>query len=414
MGRSALLVLLVAAAAPARADTVDATVSTLIAGRQDPRDGRVYTVVPIYETLTLTVGDVQLRHLDDFRIVVSGWGELALGDPRDGLANGDLDVGYVEGKLFDRRLSLRVGRQFVFGGAARARQIDGGSLTVRIWKGLGINVYGGAPVTPRFATYQGDAIAGTRLFWRQSFNTELGLSFVHVLERGRVAREDLGADARWQAHRTLALTGYALLSLTELRLAEGDVAATWQPIPMLEVRADYRRTAPDLFLPRSSILSVFTQESHDEAGGSFYLRPVSRVRITGDYHAIVDNAGTGNRAGLKLNVYVGQGFQTSLGAEGRVLTLPGNGYTQARLFVIHRLLPTLAFTLDADTYILEQALNGQTVSFTGAATVGWDFRPGWRVVGTAIGDVTPFVERRFEGMIKIVYNQTFHVREAHK
>src|SRR3954451_6526359 len=99
MGRSALVLLLTLAASGARADTIDATVSTLIAGRQDPRDGRVYTVVPIYETLTLTVGDVRLRHVDDLRIVVSGWGELALGDPREGLATGDLDVGFIEGKL---------------------------------------------------------------------------------------------------------------------------------------------------------------------------------------------------------------------------------------------------------------------------------------------------------------------------
>ena len=312
--------------------------------------------------------------------------------------------------------------QFVFGGAARARQIDGGSLTVRLWRGLAVNAYGGAPVTPRFATQQGDAIAGARLFWRRSFNTELGLSFVHVLDKGRVAREDLGADARWQAHPTLALTDYALLSLTELRLAEGDLAATWQPLRMLEVRADYRRTAPDLFLPRSSILSVFSQESHDEAGASIYLRPHARVRLTADYHVIVgaagvDAAGAGNRAGVKLNVYLGPAFETSLGAEARLLTLPGNGYTQARLYLIHRILPTLAITLDADAIVLEQPLTGyagQTFSFTGAGTLGWDFHPGWRVVGTAIGDVTPFVERRLEGMVKLVYNQTFHVREERK
>lgn len=411
MVRSAAFIL-VLLSARAWGQTLDATVTTMVAARQDPRDGVLYTVVPIYQFLTLSVGGIHARYLDELRINVSGWGELALGDPREGLATGDLDVGNLDAVLLGRRVAVRLGRQLVFSGGARALQLDGASLTVRIARGLGVSAWGGAPVRPRFGTRLGDAAAGGRIFWRHGFDTEVGLSFVHVLDGGRVAREDLGADARWQPHRKVALTGYALLSLVELRLAEGTLAATWQPHRMVELRADYRRTAPDLFLPRGSILSVFSQESRDEAGGDIYLRPHARARIAADYHVIVDGVGAGHDGGAKTSVYLGSAFETSVGAELRVLHLPDKGYTRARLFVIERILPGLTLTLDADAYRLEEPVNGQTFSFTGAATLGWDFRPGWRVVVSGVGDVTPFVAQRFECLAKLVYNFAVRVHEV--
>src|SRR5271156_4832484 len=37
----------------ANAEVIDASVQTLVAGRSDPRDGKLYSVVPIYETVSL-------------------------------------------------------------------------------------------------------------------------------------------------------------------------------------------------------------------------------------------------------------------------------------------------------------------------------------------------------------------------
>jgi hypothetical protein len=410
MGRKVVFFLLLCGTA--RAQTVDGTVQTLVSARQDPRDGVLYTVVPFLELLTLDVGGIHAKYLDELRVSMSAWGELALGDPREGVARGDVDIGYVEASLFGRKLVARVGRMFVMGGITRALQLDGGSLTWRIGHGFGLTGWGGAPVTPRFGTRLGDVAVGARLYWTPRWNTELGISFMQINDQGRIAQQDLGADARWQIIKQVALSGYASLSLVELRLVEGSLAATWHPFSMLEVRADYRRTAPDLFLPRSSILSVFAQESHDDVGGSVWLRPHPRVRFDTDWHAIVDDSGAGYRGGLKGNVYLGSAFQTTLGAELRVLEIPGKGYVRARLFALERLFPEVVFTLDFDAYHLEQPINGQSYSLTGAATVGWDFHPGWRAVLSGVGDVTPFVEQRFEVMAKLVYNWVYRVHRV--
>jgi hypothetical protein len=413
MVRSAgLLALLLTSTALAQ--TVDGTIQTLIAAHQDPRDGALYTVVPMYQLLTLDVGGIHAKYLDELRISVSGWGELALGDPREGVLTGDVDVGFVEARLFGGRLQTRLGRQFVFAGITRALQLDGASVTWRIWRDVGLTGWGGAPVAPRFGTKLGDVAVGARMFFAPRWNTEVGLSFMQVNDAGRIAEQDLGADARWQVIRALALSAYATLNLVELRLAEGSVAATFKPTSIAELRVDYRRTAPDLFLPRSSILSVFSQESHDETGASVWLRPTSRVRFDADYHAIVDLTGTGQRGGLQGNVYLGRAFETSLGTELRVLHLSDKGYVRARLFAVERPLPKLVFTLDLDAYRLEQPLNGQLYSFTGAATVGWDFHLGWRAVLSGVGDVTPFVQQRFEVMGKLVYNWVYRVHEVQR
>src|ERR1044071_8667690 len=120
MSRTSGLVLGLAVVWPAVAagQTVDATALTLLSGRQDPRDGEVHTVVPAYEDIWLTARDLDIPGVDGTRIVVSGWGMVAGGDLIDGSDNvtGDLDVGYIEGKVFDRRLFLRLGRQIVASG----------------------------------------------------------------------------------------------------------------------------------------------------------------------------------------------------------------------------------------------------------------------------------------------------------
>ena len=404
--------LLLVVAVEVRAETIDATITTLVAGRQDPRDGVLYSSVPVIQSVTLDLGDVRLRHVEDLRLVVSGWGELTLGAaPVFEGATGDLDLGFVEGKLFDRRLELRLGRQLVFGGAARMQPMDGASATVRIWRRVGLNVYGGVAVTPRFGVHQGDFMSGGRLFWRPTVDSELGASFLEMLKDGLQARQDLGVDGRWRVGRSLVLTGYALVSLLELRLAEGDLAATWQPLSSLQLGADYRRTSPDLFLPRSSILSVFSQETRDEAGGNVWWRPLSRLRAEADYHVILAEAGLGQDGGARLSASLGPAFETTLAAEVRLLRLAtANGYVQGRLYAIQRLSAAWVATLDLDLYSLERPINGQTLSVTGAATLGWDLSPRWRAVVTAIADSTPQVTSRFECMAKLVYNAVYRVR----
>jgi hypothetical protein len=403
------LAVVVLSSAPVAGETIDATTTTLLSGHADPRDGKIYTVVPAYQSLSLLATDLKIPLVQDGQVIMRAWGEVAFQDQI--AATGDVDALYLQGKLYKRRFEFRLGRQLVVGGAARVTQMDGLQLTGNAPAGFGLSVYGGAPVTPLFGVHRGDAMVGARAFWRRSMATELGLSIIDVLDRGLASRRDVGFDGRVTVNRQLVFDGYALYSLVELRFAEAQIAGTWSPIREVEGSLDAHHTAPDLFLPRSSIFSVFSNETHDEYGGRLLARPLRWLRLAGDYHYITGSAGTGHRGGGKAT-FTPRGA-TTLGLELRELRQSSTGgYFQSRVFCMQRIAPSLTATLDADFYVLERLLNGQNTSFTAAGTVGWDFSPGWRLVLSALADRTPLVDWRFEAMAKLVFNHTWRVRRV--
>ncbi len=396
-------------AAPVAGETIDATATTLLSGHADPRDGKIYTIVPAYQSLSLLASDLKIPLVTDAQVIMRAWGEVSFQTEPEAI--GDVDALFLQGKAYKQHFEFRLGRQLVIGGAARITQMDGLQLTGYAPAGFGLTVYGGAPVTPRFGIHRGDAMVGARAFWRRSIATELGLSIIDVLDRGLASRRDVGFDGRVAVSRRLVLDAYALYSLIELRFAEAQLAGTWTPLRQLEVSLDAHHTAPDLFLPRNSIFAVFSNETHDEFGGDLMARPIRWLRFAGDYHFITGSAGTGHRGGGKAT-FTPRG-NTSIGVEMRELSMSATGgYFQTRMFGIQRLSPSLAATLDADFYLLDRPLNGQRTSYTAAGTIVWDFSPGWRLVLSALADRTPLVDWSFEAMAKLVFNHTWRLRKV--
>src|SRR5450432_1823937 len=79
----------------ARAETVDATSTTLLSGRQDLRDGVVHTAVPVYELVSVRASDLRVPGVEDMSIIMSGWGTAALAEtPEDKRVLGDLDLAF--------------------------------------------------------------------------------------------------------------------------------------------------------------------------------------------------------------------------------------------------------------------------------------------------------------------------------
>lgn len=400
-------------AAQARADVVDASATTLLQGRQDPRDAAVHTVVPAFELVSINARDIKNPVFDDLNIVLSGWGGLTFGDPVDKeLGSGDLDLGYVEGTAFKRRLKLRLGRQLVIGGAAQVMPLDGADVTVMPLEKLGVTLYGGQVVVPRFALPRGNAVGGARAFYRLTYETEFGASFIDVLEDGLQARRDVALDARYAPLNTLWFTGYGAMSTLEKRLSEANLTATWQPVALVQVTGDWARTAPDLFIPRSSIFSVFAEETHSEGGGSLTVNPVRALTLLGDYHAIKDDDGWGHRARGRVAYDFGVLRRSTLGVEGRLLRIPVNGYVEARVYGIQHLGQKLLATADADLYHFRDPVNGQKDSYYATLTLAYDFAPDWRAALTGGLGETPYLSRATQVIARLVWNPTFTFREV--
>jgi len=399
--RKALVVLLVTAApSVAAAAEVDARAITILAGRPDARDGTIYTVVPIFELVSLNARQLDLPAFDDVRVVVSLWGRLDPADPADDdTADGDIDLGYIEGALGKGQLRLRLGRQLVFAGGTRGQGLDGLLVESRFGP-LGLMVYGGLPVTPRFGVDQGDGMWGARLSLRKSVDAELGLSYIHMIDDGRVSRFDFGIDARY-ARRKFMLTALGLLSAMETRIAEARVTASYRVTPALQIFLDLAHTAPDLFLSRASILSVFAEAERNEGGGIVSWRPLETVRTRASYHALDNEEGLGHRAEIAADADVARGLL--IGAEAGLLALPEDGYVHGRLFGRANVAKKMAVTLEGDLYQLEEEVNGTGMSARAAASWRWDPTPAWRAVVSGLVGSDPLYEVRWEAMLKVAW-----------
>ncbi len=389
-------------AGSARAADVDVRSTTFLGGRPDVVDGQVHSVVPITQVVGLSARRIENPVVDDLSVSLDAWGSYEIGRDLNAL-EGDVNIANVEGRLLEKRLRLRLGRQVLFGGAARLLIFDGLFAEYRLPKGFGAQAYVGMPVAKRFGNVlHGDLVVGGRAFWAPSFTTEMGASIIHVTDGALVARQDAGLDARLRLHKTVAVKGAALWSLAEGRLAELDVGPQWQPSDRLELLADYRRTAPDLLLPRSSILSVFADTTRDDVGVSGNWSPLSKLGLFAEARMLWLQGEPGYDAGLRGTWRLDRAFATTVNAQVRRLHIPDNGYWLARV-AGRKTFGELSVSLDLEGYFLDQAVHGQTQSYSAMGNVFWRFAPAWQAGVSGFAAVTPTYESRFEVLAKLVY-----------
>ncbi len=424
-----------------RADTVEVSSTTMITAGQQTRDGvsggkpELVTVVPAYEILSISARDVRNAVADDLQLVVSGWGSVDMDHRRwdngtDSSLTGDLVSGYVQGRLIGRALTLRLGRAGVMTGTARMIQIDGGQAILVLPYGFGMSAYVGAPVAQRFASRSGirswnptggDLAYGGRVSWALAMpgsagnGLELGASANVVEDNGDPVRRELGADFRLQPRANVSFTGFGAYSLYDERFSEAKLMGRWTPVHRLEVTADWHFVAPDLLLARNSILSVFSASSRNEYGGGFTYEICRGLRGGIDAHLQLE---PGEKVGQ--DTYVGADAagrldwargNTELGAELDWLRTFENGYWAPRLYG-KQTYGKLFAAADVLAHFLRDAVNGQDYAITGTLSLGAELARGFSAVVSGRAGVTPFMEQTYDVMAKLVYNQTYRVREV--
>ncbi len=386
----------------ARAADVAVYSTTLVGGRPDVVDGQVRTVAPLYELVGIRAKNIGLRGFDEIGVAVDAWGGLTLPGSSNGIGASDVNLAWIEGRTLKKRLRLRLGRQFVTGGVARAMFFDGLYADYKSSIGIGLSAFAGLPVERRFANFlRGDFVFGTRAYFAPSFNTEVGLSYVHMLQRGALSRQDAGLDVRWKPLRSLMFAGAFAWSVSEARMAELDVGPRWTPTDDIEVQLSHRRTAPELFLPRTSIFTVFADTSRDDAGVSVSWQLTRLVSIFGDVRAIWLNGEQGFEASARVAVRPFRAPSTTLVVQAHRLEIPANGYHQARVGARHTLPFGLALSVDLDTYVLDRAVRRQTLSFSASTSATYTFNKSWLVSATLFAATTPTFESRYEAIAKL-------------
>ncbi len=359
------------------------------------------TLVPLYEMMGLTARNIQLTGFDDFAVAFDGWASFLATGPT--LA-GDLNVAYLEGLTFGKHLRLKLGRQMLIGGGTRMLAIDGLSAEVKASYGLGVSAFIGNPVVRRFSNFsRGDFATGGRVFFAPTTDVQAGVSLTHIGEKSTVIRQDLGVDGRWRMFKSVTLDGNFLWSLVEGRMAELDFGPRWQPLKDLEISAGWRRTSPDLFLPRNSIFTVFADTQRDDLGATISYQLTKTISVVGDAKEIWLNNQSGYDMGLMATLRPGRSAGTSLTAQVRKLSIPVNGYTQGRLAGRYTMPVGLSVYADLDYYVLDEAIRNTKSSFSVAAGATYSFNQSWMAGLSLIAGSNPYYESHTEVMAKLTY-----------
>src|SRR4029078_5940948 len=94
---------------------------------------------------------------------------------------------------------------------------------------------------------------------------------------------DLGIDGRWVILPNLSATASGIWSIPGATLSAAALSVSWQVLPTLELFAKAQHTSPDLFLPLTSIFSVFSNINNDALGGGAFWPGLARLPLLRGY-----------------------------------------------------------------------------------------------------------------------------------
>jgi hypothetical protein len=367
----------------------------------------------------------------DFEL--AGWTGAWLGE--EGHADGDIQIanaGYRRGIW-----ALRFGRQQVTGGAARFSRFDGLDAAAELGAGFRAEAYAGFTVLPRWNErpgyhYLGAAtlselrshevlgredrakhlLAGARFGW-SSDDASAGVSFHEQHGSQGLVRRNLGARARGHVLDDATLGADGILELDSVRLADARLFFDWALLSELDVSAEYLHTEPSLLLPRDSVLSVFSTDAYDEAGGSARARPARFLVLEAAGFAQFRPSGhAGTRSELAARIALDQTERAFARIAYTRVLAPDNGYHSLRTSLRKSLLDTLAGTLEAYQYYYDRSIRGRRVSSVLAGTLSYEPRSSFSAVFGASLAQSPYARFDAQTQLAVAYDFDFVTRRG--
>jgi hypothetical protein len=400
------------------------------------------TVYPFYNTLNLRADEIGHKGLS---LHFQGWAGLDLADVyfEERMV---ADPTYLYLQFRHMGFDLRVGRQQTYLGAARGVHLDGVFFSYQSPINLGLQALGGLLVTPKhgpdwyrgeegtdyedygsgFSDWKsegqfGDWAAGGRVFYRMAGVVSAGLSILHRSLKDDMAFEEAGADIDVVPAKWVTLSGDALLSVAGVGLKEATANVDFYPIEALTIGLDYRHADPTLYIPNTSIFSVFSDERYDAVGGAIYGRPHRQLTLHAAYHHLfytyldktfeTDTREANYEDQLDTGYDVGGGATWRWGDKGgsalfnyRRFDQDQNGMHQIHAGTVVPLLRTeLRATANLYVEIYDTAVAKNEAGLFGDIGLMWK-RDGWETGGTFTAGMTPYADHEIRGILKVAYN----------
>ncbi|MDA8178971.1 MAG: hypothetical protein ACYC34_02730 [Desulfobacteria bacterium] len=230
------------------------------------------TYAPLYEYLSAdaaNLGGIPLA----FHFY--GWGRVDLSDPSGtGKKSGDLGSAYMEYLHPKGNAQAKLGRFFLTEGAAM-ETIDGAFAKATTPLGLGMSVYGGAPVEYSIlrGTEGGSALYGGRVFFVRAGFAEVGVSYLKengTFQEGK-DRELIGGDLWLRVAPPVELTAQASYNRSVGEMASQRYAVRILPLATLDVSAGYESyTYKGLFQSTLHPAFAFPSLDNNDKVGTFF------------------------------------------------------------------------------------------------------------------------------------------------
>ena len=342
-----------------------------------------------------------------------------------------------EGTAFEG-LDLRGGRQFVPVGGGALRQLDGGYIGYRLPEGFSLSGFGGAvsgtrfiyqqwPVNQDDLTYGPNWTAGGRAGWAYSDLVQLGLGYRHERLAGRMAFSEINWDTAMRPWSWAELLVDGVFDFNSGRLKQTRASLRGEVLPDLDAGVAYRYMAPDLFIARSSIFAIFSNELLQDFYGELEWAATRWLTLYGEVGGFIwgescpDDDPTGicddgkvlPKAMIRADVRYGFQGRHRASFEFERNGANDGGFWRWRGATRVALCDTLSAIVDTDFVLLDSrddsvnfsiANQREQFAFTGGGFLSYDFHPNMSLLAGGSGMVSPLYDHA--GTFTVRWNWT--------
>ena len=371
--------------------------------------GNKDTFAPLYEYLS---GDATNLGGMPLAFHYYGWGRVDLSDPSgSGRTSGEIGSAYMEYLHPQGNAQAKLGRFFLTEGAAM-ETIDGAFVKATTPLGLGVSVYGGAPVEYSIlnGTKGGSALYGTRVFFVRSGYAEIGASYLREngsFQEGK-DRELLGGDLWLRVAPPVELTAQASYNRSVREMASQRYAVRIAPGATFDISAGYESyTYKGLLQSTLNPAFVFPAlDNNDKVQTIFGIVdwafvPGWTLEVAGkNIRHDKSDPGDANRGEVGVRYTYNDkkdvaGFSAAFVSADRT----ENEYQEYRGFATYS--PSkLRLTLDALTQRYKQEINGKKNQYQVVATAGYQVLAALHLSGDLTYTQSPNYSKDYAGLLR--------------
>lgn len=358
---------------------------------------------------------------------VSAWGTWVFGEEPARRLDGDITTAFVQQRLGPGY--LRLGRQSLSSAAAQYVRFDGAKAGVDLTPELGLTVYAGWTVLPRWDArpgYQhlgsaadslvrdpdaldpldrsGSSVAGGRVHLDTSSGIRAGLSFHDERQFHELGRRNLGLDLQLAPYPDWSVSANSTLDTDSWQLADARLWVDFFPSPGWSVAAEYLRTQPALFLSRQSVLSVFGTSAFDEWGSAVTYRPFRHVSLSGSAYAQLTEEDLGMRSEAKLRATLDEAERLRFQIGHTRLLGAANGYHALRTSLGYSLSANLQSSAEVYFYVYDELIESRRYSLVQAANISFRARAAWSLLWGVSLVQSPYAQADLQSLLRLTHD----------